>query len=973
MKRNTFLTYVLLLLSIAGLKAQTCDGGMVDVGGKSVLSGFAGSSQLLLTANNSSSSSDNYAYIITKNDGTVLAISSSPDLDLSGAPDGICRIYGISYTGTLDEANNQNVSEVSSDGCFNLSSNSVVVNRAPSVSGGVVSVNGSDVVNGVAGTDDLKFTADNSSLSDDEYAYIITKDDGTVLAISQSADLDLSSAPAGICRVYGISYTGTLDMANSQNVMEVRSDGKSSLSMNWVTVNRVTVWGGKVSVDGLYNISGVAGTSDLIFTAENNSSATEEYAYVITKNDATVLAISQSAELDLSIAPEGICRVYGISYTGTLDIANDQNVSEITSDSLFSLSSNWVTVNRTATLSGGMVSVNGEDTIYGVAMTDDLKFTVENSTTSETSYAYIITKDDATVLAISESADLDLSTAAAGICRVYGIAYTGTLDMANGQNVNNVTSDGDFGLSTNWITVNRKSVWGGMVSVNGSSRVSGIAGTDNLKLTAENNSSATESYAYIITKDDGTVLAISESADLDLSSAPAGTCRIYGISYTGTLDMPNNQNVSDITSDDDFSLSTNWVTVYRFASVLGGMVYTNENDTIIGAEGSEDLAFTAENSSLSTESYAYIITDNDVTVLAISTSADLDLSGAVAGTCRVYGISYTGELDMSTGGSVLNVSSDEQSSLSMNWITVIRTVEVEGGEVSVNGSDVVNGVAMTSDLIFTAETNSTSSASYAYIITKNDGTVLAISKSADLDLSSAPEGICRVYGISYVGELDMTVDIPVEDVMSDGEFELSSNWITVNRVIVWGGMVSVNGNDTLTGNVGTSELMFTVENNSSATEEYAYIITKNDGTVLAISESADLDLSVAPEGICRVYGISYTGELNTTVNIPVADVVSDDEFSLSLNWLTVIREDPTAVFPSREKEAVSVYPNPTNSTITIDSDNIKTVTVWSSEGILQFKNSASSTLDLSNLKEGLYQLEILHTNGKVSFSAIVKQ
>ena len=126
--------------------------------------------------------------------------------------------------------------------------------------------------------------------------------------------------------------------------------------------------------------------------------------------------------------------------------------------------------------------------------------------------------------------------------------------------------------------------------------------------------------------------------------------------------------------------------------------------------------------------------------------------------------------------------------LSDNWITVIREAvapAVEGGQVATsdNQTEVTtisgDGIA---DVI-TFSTSSTATASYTYIITDSNGGILT-TKTSSHDFESAPAGTCRVYGISYNGDLDVT-DKNISDTgLATGSYDLSDNWITVIREAV---------------------------------------------------------------------------------------------------------------------------------------------------------------------------------------------
>ena len=72
--------------------------------------------------------------------------------------------------------------------------------------------------------------------------------------------------------------------------------------------------------------------------------------------------------------------------------------------------------------------------------------------------------------------------------------------------------------------------------------------------------------------------------------------------------------------------------------------------------------------------------------------------------------------------------------------------------------------------------------------------------------------------------------------------------------------------------------------------EYAYVITDHEGIVLAYPPENQFDFSPAPAGICRIYGISYVGTLDTTTGIPIYEVSSDTDIQdLSSNYIRVVR------------------------------------------------------------------------------------
>lgn len=81
-------------------------------------------------------------------------------------------------------------------------------------------------------------------------------------------------------------------------------------------------------------------------------------------------------------------------------------------------------------------------------------------------------------------------------------------------------------------------------------------------------------------------------------------------------------------------------------------------------------------------------------------------------------------------------------------------------------------------------------------------------------------------------------------------------------------------------------LTFSYDNTTSAT--YRYIITDDMDVILGTSEG-EADFDPAGAGTCRVYGISYTGQLTADAGDPLSSVTATGCFELSGNYLTVTR------------------------------------------------------------------------------------
>ncbi|MDY8134847.1 PKD domain-containing protein [Aquimarina sp. 2201CG5-10] len=104
-------------------------------------------------------------------------------------------------------------------------------------------------------------------------------------------------------------------------------------------------------------------------------------------------------------------------------------------------------------------------------------------------------------------------------------------------------------------------------------------------ITFKNTSQSSASYRYLITDDNGLILT-NESVSHDFEGAVAGVCRVYGISYEGTLSV-DGKNIADIgLATGAFDISNNWITITRVQDPTCDDGIQNGDETGIDCGGS---------------------------------------------------------------------------------------------------------------------------------------------------------------------------------------------------------------------------------------------------------------------------------------------------------------------------------------------------------------------------------------------------
>jgi len=152
------------------------------------------------------------------------------------------------------------------------------------------------------------------------------------------------------------------------------TDDCFDLSDNFISVIRDMPDGGTVqTIDGATEVTTIAGDGiDDIIEFESLGTSNSNFAYVITDDQNNILGIPPGNSQNFEGAGVGICRVWGLSYTGNILVGMGDNAATATlTDDCFSLSSNYIEVNRAAALTnpgGSTLTASKTATILDLAV-----------------------------------------------------------------------------------------------------------------------------------------------------------------------------------------------------------------------------------------------------------------------------------------------------------------------------------------------------------------------------------------------------------------------------------------------------------------------------------------------------------------------------------------------------------------------------------------------------------------------------
>ncbi|MEO0732707.1 MAG: T9SS type A sorting domain-containing protein, partial [Bacteroidota bacterium] len=933
-----------------------------------------------------------YNYIIADTNGIVITVPFTDEFNFENLPAGVCRVYGMAYDGVLQASTGDVIGEAAlATGCFAISDNFITVTKQTPDAGTIATDAGADTVMvcSMDGVPDV-VNVTTTSTSDARFIWVLTTDENVILSVQESPTFDFDNAPFGVCRIWGLSYQGVITAGIGDNAAEVPlASGCFLLSQNFVTVIREAADGGTVSLEGggdqVVTCPG-DGQADVVRFASTGTGTNQLFA-VTDENDAILGFFDE--EFDFEGAGEGVCRVWGLSFAGTLSaVMGDTITSATLATGCFDLSENFVTVIREVPDAGNVSLPDGSTELIfcsGDAMPDTLSFITDATTAA--SYAYVIAMDSFALTTVDES--FDFSNAETGTFSIYGLAYTGDLNIAAGTNIFlEDLSTACFDLSDNAVTLSVTKVDAGFILGNGAEEVYFCAGTtENGLVEFTSDRSPTEGeFTYVITTANDVILTVMDSASFDFSAVPLEELRVYAISYTDSFLVGGPLPITAPLSTGCFTVSDNFVSIFTDVPEAGEISFDDVSGSGVACVVDGDGSISVSTTSTSLTGYVILVTDTaNIIQLIAEDPADVPLGDLPEGDYRVHGLAYTGTILAQVGddADVIALASSCYE-LTAAFLDVTRGGEISAGTLTSLSSDgdTIIFCDGTDNPIAIVEASVTGP-NYRYLLTDSDGTILTgLLPSNIIPLTAFGPGEYRIYGFNFTGTPTVSVNQSIDGFLSTECYATTSNFITVRFLAPEGGDVTTSD--------GETEITLEIDDNDNATatfmadntdasSAYTYVVTDENNLILAVSTEPTINFGPAGPGVCRVWGLAYFGEITAEMGDDAAATqLSDECFDLSNGFVTVTRTDNDGLVIETDPELglinrlrnqvnLSAFPNPTadgviflelTSNFLLPAGNVYVRDLngraYAVQPIAGGENSTTVRLDISELPSGIY-------------------
>ena len=413
----------------------------------------------------SGNSGSNSVWVVTDSDGNILGLPLMPSvIDFDGAREGTCLIWHLSYEDGIEGAG-LGLNAADLEGCFSLSNPIEVIRNH--VEGGTLI--GSDFEFCVGdGQDDFVRNITLLNAAGENQQWIVTDENGSILGLPGSpSDVNFDQAPAGVCFIWNISYSGTVEgLEMGANASELMGCYDLSNSVSVIRreagdcADNCLAYGGTI-VGGAFEFCVGDGIADHVSNISLLANGGTNSQWIVTDDLGNVLGLPGEIEdVDFDDAPSGICYIWHMSYEFVDGLDAVENLSDL--EGCFALS-NAIAVVRNSEedcqnsceANGGLLSGDNFEFCVGDGEDDFIPAgSITLSGNSATNNAWVITDVQGNILGLPPMPSaVNFEEAGPGVCLIWNISFEDDLEGAEmGMNVLNLT--GCYNLS-NYITVVR--------------------------------------------------------------------------------------------------------------------------------------------------------------------------------------------------------------------------------------------------------------------------------------------------------------------------------------------------------------------------------------------------------------------------------------------------------------------------------------------------------------------------------------
>ena len=368
-----------------------------------------------------------------------------------------------------------------------------------------------------------------------------------------------------------------------------------------------------------------------------------------------------------------------------------------------------------------------------------------------------------------------------------------------------------------------------------------------------------------------------------------------------------------------------------------------------------------------------------------------NFEGSSSMTQRVYGLSYEGQLVPAIGAPRLQTSASDCfiHSDANTFLTItkencsptyqcVESVTAASGwivELEICPTDGVDDIVPLANNLFIPPGQN-----YAYLITDENEIVQEAVLDSLYNFENSGEETQRIYGVNYDGTLDVAIGQHRTQTTATGCFfhSQSNFFLTIFKTgceeeCLESGVATENWvlvSDICSTDGTADEIVIKTNIDAVVGEDYAFLITDENQILQEVLLDSIYNFEGTGIAQQRVYGVSYSGNLDPKIgeirtNTSASDcfIHSSDNLFLTINKTTACAT--TAVNNPELTKLIKIFPNPAEDFVTIElpstfvPEQISVINMLGMEVMSQVVSSSDNIqIDIQNLTTGNYFIRI---------------
>lgn len=851
----------------------------------------------------------NYSFFVMDEKNIIKGVEKDSIINLDKYPTGSYKIIGISHINELPNLLNQPLAMVISNlKCFEISKNQIEVFIENIKISNFKSIRPKgDTIWCVNAPKSLGLTAIGTGSENLSIVWVATNTNGIVLSTNTKPDsIHINQLNEVLIQFYAIAYTGNLILKNGDNIgTSAASTGCFDVSDLYFTVRKKESKGGLIRFLNFNQITNICLSQNSNYNLQISrfSAIGEKYIYLLTNTRNEIISTSINGQFSINPLSSGQYLIRGLSYTGSLSFGTGSRLdTTVFSNECYSLSENTLNFQKTIT-DGAIISfVDGQSSVSTCKGVNKKTFELKNNSLVTQKYAYALTDEAGKIIQIEKGNTLQLNDSSLLIYNIRGIAYSGELSVKQGDNINNRTlATGCHSLSQNKLTIHFNELSAGQLIPQ---KIISCVAPNEVKTVSINISKTAGKYAWLICDNLNRLLEVQNTPLPALKRGLPERIRIYGFSY---LDQPSFQ-VGKLLSQQNFGIlcyeiTTNFQEV-EWSEIDGGNISFNGNIKDISLCQSDlNTALQLANTSIAEgDQYMYVITDKQQKLIATFPTNVIDLKAFNGGNYLIYGLSYSGVFNLKPGDVVTQKNSTGSCE---SWSKNTLNIEIIGtsiGKISFdNEKESVQLCAKKSIQSLRLKPIGGNVPKNTFLLTNENGKILRIFNSVQLpNIDGLNDIILRIYGLGYTGNLTARIDSLVSgSKLSSGCFQLSDNFLTINRGNISGGFVALTNNQTQTQFCPSDSIanIVSFKHIGFQGQKVMYLVTNVNNFIIDTTSLKSYNFNQQGMGDYRIYGFTYNGDFSGKLGVSINDSsLSDDCFGISSTFISVAKRNPVSGF-----------------------------------------------------------------------------